>query len=136
MKYPDSFKKGFIDKIESELNKCEIIYNPKTNGIWFINREKKYWYLEYKVNDNFLWWRYDFFNSYIQLFGMDDMTFDEIISKWVEDVLNYKVDVTESIGINDHKQVEDTLNCRVDATRPQEGKLGLSVEDTLNQSQL
>jgi len=62
MSYPETFKKGFITEIEKELNKCEIIYNPNTKGIWFVNREEKYWYLEYKIETNYLWWRYEFFN--------------------------------------------------------------------------
>jgi hypothetical protein len=33
MDYPEKFRKEFIRQIETELNKCEIIYNPNTKGI-------------------------------------------------------------------------------------------------------
>ncbi len=49
MNYTEKYKEGFYKRIEKELNQCEIIYNPNTKGIWFVNRERKYWFLEYKV---------------------------------------------------------------------------------------
>jgi hypothetical protein len=80
MSYSNKFKQGFIDRVEKKLRDCEIIYNPKTKGIWFINREERYWYLEYKIETNYLWWRYEFFNQLKELFCMSNEVFDEIIS--------------------------------------------------------
>ena len=132
MSYPEKFKQGFIKQIEKELNKCEIIYNPNTKGIWFVNREEKYWYLEYKVDTNYLWWRYDYFRMFMELFCMDGNVFREIISEWVENKLNGKVDSTTSKGLILKGMVEDTLNCKVDTTKSLNFPNGLAVEDTLN----
>ena len=116
MDYPESFKKGFINKIEEELNKCEIIYNPNTKGIWFVNREEKYWYLEYKIETNYLWWRYDFFKFYTNLFSMESEVFQPLISEWVENKLNAKVGRTELHNLDENTAVQDTLNCKVVST--------------------
>ena len=116
MSYPEKFKQGFIKQIEKELNKCEIIYNPNTKGIWFVNREEKYWYLEYKVESNYLWWRYEFFKLYTNLFSMDGEVFEKLISEWVENKLNGKVGTTLQHTMNCVQQVEDTLNCKVLST--------------------
>ena len=132
MNYPDKFKQGFITEIEKELNKCEIIYNPNTKGIWFINREEKYWYLEYKVETNYLWWRYDFFKTYMMLFSMSSEVFQELISEWVENKLNGKVDTTDNCRESLFYNVEDTLNFKVDSTWSLLYDCEDEVEDTLN----
>ena len=132
MEYPEKFKEGFIKKIEKELSKCEIIYNDNTESIWFINREKKYWYLEYVCETNVLFWRPTFFNLYINIFSIDDETFKSVISKWVEDVLNCKVLSTKSTSLHKRIWVGETLKCEVLSTE----RFGLSqlhqVGETLN----
>ena len=132
MSYPEKFKQGFINQIEKELNKCEIIYNPNTKGIWFVNREEKYWYLEYKVDTNYLWWRYDFFKSYTDLLSMPSEVFEKVISEWVENKLNGKVATTKSLNFPNGLAVEDTLNCKVVTTHLYQYNFHLLVEDTLN----
>ena len=132
MNYPEKFKQGFIKQIEKELNKCEIIYNPNTKGIWFVNREEKYWYLEYKIETNYLWWRYEFFKLLTDLFSMPSEVFIEVISKWVEDTLNCKVLTTNTGSSKIILEVEDTLNCKVLTTESAIVGAGLGVEETLN----
>ena len=132
MSYPDKFKQGFINLIENELNKCEIIYNPNTKGIWFVNREEKYWYLEYKVETNYLWWRYDFFKSYMELFSMSSEVFQELISEWVENKLNAKVGRTELHNLDENTAVEETLNCKVLTTGFGKSSFPAEVGQTLN----
>ena len=56
-------KEVIFKKLYKDLSKTEII--PYQNGIWFIDREKKYWYLEYKKNGDLYcgcqlvgyWWK-------------------------------------------------------------------------------
>lgn len=132
MSYPNKFKQGFIDRVEKKLRDCEIIYNPKTKGIWFINREERYWYLEYKIETNYLWWRYDFFNQLKELFCMPNEVFDEIISKWVENKLNCEVLTTDYSIDGEAYSVKDILNCKVNTTIATGGTAGLAVEETLN----
>jgi hypothetical protein len=132
MSYSNKFKQGFIDRVEKKLRDCEIIYNPKTKGIWFINREERYWYLEYKIETNYLWWRYEFFNQLKELFCMSNEVFDEIISEWVENKLNCEVLSTRDRFIAFNYELEDTLNCEVHATGALTDFQGLGLEDTLN----
>ena len=116
MEYPEKFKEGFIKKIETELSKCEIIYNDNTESSWFINREKKDWYLEYICETNVLFWRPTFFNLYINIFSIDDETFKSVISKWVEDVLNCTILSPKSTSLHKRIWVGETLKCKVLST--------------------
>lgn len=132
MGYPNKFKQGFIDRVEKKLRDCEIIYNPNTKGIWFINREERYWYLEYKIETNYLWWRYEFFNQLKELFCMPNEVFDEIISEWVENKLNCDVLATDYSIDGEAYSVKDTLNCKVLTTESAIVGAELGVEETLN----
>ena len=132
MSYSNKFKQGFIDRVEKKLKDCEIIYNPNTKGRWLINREERYWYLEYKIETNYLWWRYEFFNQLKELFCMPDEVYNEVISRWVEDTLNCKVLTTCVNNMNQIIWVEDTLNCKVLTTESAIVGAGLGVEETLN----
>ena len=49
MNYTEKYKEGFYKRIEKELNQCEIIYNPNTKGIWFVNREENIGSLNIKL---------------------------------------------------------------------------------------
>jgi hypothetical protein len=132
MGYPNKFKQGFIDRVEKKLKDCEIIYNPNTKGIWFINREERYWYLEYKIETNYLWWRYEFFNQLKELFCIPNEVFDEIISEWVENKLNCKVlSTSKGDGLKNYL-AEETLNCKVLSTHWVAQTLRIRVEETLN----
>jgi len=132
MEYTEKYKEGVFKLFEKELNKCEILYNPNTNGIWFINRETKYWYLEYKVEDNFLWWRHQYFNRIIKLFAMPNDVFEKLISEWVENKLNREVLTTQKYVGFDTLQVEDTLNCKVLTTMKGSNRPISRLEETLN----
>ena len=54
----DGLKQVIFKKLYMDLKGVEII--PYNNSIYFIDREKKYWYFEYEKNGE-LWWRYGFF---------------------------------------------------------------------------
>ena len=116
MNYTEKYKEGFYKRIEKELNQCEIIYNPNTKGIWFVNRERKYWFLEYKIETNYLWWRYDYFKKITSLLAMTSEVFQKLISEWVENKLNAKVGRTELHNLDENTAVQDTLNCKVVST--------------------
>ena len=132
MNYTEKYKEGFYKRIEKELNQCEIIYNPNTKGIWFVNRERKYWFLEYKIETNYLWWRYDYFKKITSLIAMTSEVFQKLISEWVENKLNGKVDTIDKSCYDGGKMVEDTLNCKVVTTSYNNTKFSGRVEETLN----
>ena len=133
----DKLKKIIFDKLYKDLSKVEIInYN---NTIWFIDREDKYWYFEYETSGN-LYWRYDFFIDFFSLFSLEMEEFEPIMSEWVEEVLNckintipepqrfssvdveevlnYKVNTTSYPSIYNCWLVEEVLNCKVNTTTP------------------
>jgi hypothetical protein len=147
----DKVKNIIIKFLSDEMKKVEIInYN---GNIWFIDREKKYWYFELQ-KDGRLWWRYGFFNDFFSLFSLDSNEFEPILKDWVEEVLNckvnttqkglfnfttsveevlnHKVDTTVSADYNDELRVEKALDCNVDTTSPRFLFHPSLVEDVLN----
>ena len=80
-------KKIIFNKLYEYLKNAEIIHFE--NSIWFIDREKKYWYLQYRKS-GLLLWRYQFFNNFFLLFSMDRSKYERVIVEWVEEVLNCK----------------------------------------------
>ena len=84
-------KRRIFDKLYEDLKHAEII--DCSDSIWVVDREKKYWYLEYE-KDGTLWWRDDFFTNFFLLFSMERSQYEQVIVDWVEEVLNCKVDAT------------------------------------------
>ncbi len=109
----DKVKNIIFKFLSDELKNSEIInYN---GNIWFIDREKKYWYFELQ-KDGRLWWRYSFFNDFFFLFSLDSARFEPILKDWVEEVLNCKVNTTVRVVFFMNEEVEEVLNCKVNAT--------------------
>ena len=52
-------------ELYEELSNVEII--PYKDSIWFIDREKEYWYFEFEKSGR-LWWRYYFFDTFFNKF--------------------------------------------------------------------
>ena len=84
-------KKRIFDKLYNDLKDVEII--DCGDSIWFVDREKKYWYLEYEKS-GYLMWRQQFFYNFFLLFSMERSQYEQVIAEWVEEVLNCKVDTT------------------------------------------
>ena len=106
----ERLKKIIYNKLFDDLKDAEII--PYEDYIWFIDREKKYWYLRYSKS-GLLVWRWDFFNRFFQLFSMQQKDYQYVISSWVEYVLNYKVESTTYYNKIRLRGVEDVLNYKV-----------------------
>lgn len=124
----DKLKQIVFKRLYKELGNVEII--PYNNSIWFIDREKEYWYFEFDRSGT-LWWRYHFFNSFFELFSMDRNEFTPILSSWVEEVLNNKVSTTLSTNLLAPLMVEEVLNHKV-ATTKNSNRLNLiRVENAL-----
>ena len=122
-------KKIIFNKLYEDLKNVEII--PYKESIWFIDREKKYWYLEYEKSGH-LWWKYDFFTNFFMLFSMERSEFELVIADWVEEVLNFKVDTTICTQKMCKNLVEEVLNFKVDTTAKWFGKKCIVVEEVLN----
>jgi hypothetical protein len=84
-------KKRIFDKLYNDLKGAEII--DCGDSIWVVDRDKEYCYLKYEKSGN-LWWRYQFFDNFFLLFSMERSQYEQVISEWVEEVLNCKVGTT------------------------------------------
>ena len=122
-------KKIIFNKLYEDLKHAEII--PYKESIWFIDREKKYWYLEYEKNVT-LWWRYDFFTNFFLLFSLEQSEYERVIADWVEEVLNFKVDTTSLGYFPLGRGVEEVLNFKVDTTLDLQLQRKDWVEEVLN----
>ena len=123
--------KGIIyKKLCGDLSRVEIIhYNTY---VWFIDREDKCWYLRYDKSNGQLLWKYNFFCDFFSIFTMDRVEYTPIISSWVEDVLNCRVNTT-GVGIVSKKEwVEEVLNCKVTTTTNALIDIEMWVEEVLN----
>ena len=106
----NKLKQIIFDKLYEDLKHVEII--PHNESIWFIDREKQYWYLEYKKSGS-LWWRWQFFSIFFPLFSIEYDEYQWIIAEWVEEVLNCKVMTPKSLMVPMSNEVEEMLNCKV-----------------------
>ena len=104
-------KKIIFNKLYEDLKHAEIIHFQ--DSIWFIDREKKYWYLEYEKNGT-LWWRHDFFTNFFLLFSIGRLEYQEIIAEWMKEVLNLKVDTILIPPSICTPQMKEVLNLKVD----------------------
>jgi hypothetical protein len=86
-------KKRVFDKLYNDLKDVEII--DCGDSIFFVDRDKEYCYLKYEKSGH-LWWRYQFFDNFFLLFSMERSQYEQVISEWVEEVLNCKVGTTIS----------------------------------------
>jgi hypothetical protein len=84
-------KKRVFDRLYEVLKDVEII--DCGNSIWFVDRKKSYWYLQYEKSGK-LYWMTDFFTDFFLLFSMEQDEYEQVIADWVEEVLNCKVDST------------------------------------------
>jgi hypothetical protein len=89
----DKLKKIIFNKLYKDLSKAEII--DFNDSIWFIDRDNKYWYFEYEKVGR-LYWRYDFFPNFFSVFSLERNEFEPIMSEWIEEVLNCKVNAKSS----------------------------------------
>jgi len=126
---PDRLKKIIFRKLYDDLSHVEII--SFRNSIWFIDREEKFWYFELQ-SDGTLWWRYQFFSDFFILFSLERDDYQSILARWVEEVLNSKVNTTGRLGTHRLALVEEVLNSKVNTTRSALGYPASEVEEVLN----
>ena len=103
----NKLKEVIFKKLYKDLSHVEII--TYENDIWFIDRDDKYWFFKYDSTGR-LWWRRIYFNNFFTLFSLTSIQFVPIISSWVEEVLNSKVNRTISSPNSDTHLVKDVLD--------------------------
>ena len=125
----DRLKDIIFKKLYKELSKVEII--PYQDSVYFIDRDKKYWYFEYEKKGK-LWWRYNFFLDFFVLFSLEPHEYEKVMGDWVEEVLNCKVITTVWFLPKFFRLVEEVLNCKVITTKYAVIKMPSGVEEVLN----
>jgi hypothetical protein len=107
----NKLKEVIFKKLYKDLSHIEII--TYGNDIWFIDRNDKYWFFKYDSTGR-LWWRRIYFNNFFTLFSLSSTEFVPIISSWVEEVLNYKVNSAKQGGVViSYNKMEEVLNSSI-----------------------
>jgi hypothetical protein len=108
----EKLKKIIFNKLYDDLSDVELI--PFNNCIWFINRKKEYWYLQYEKS-GLLYWRFDFFTEFFTLFSLEVSEFESVIGEWAESIFNghYKVNETYQFPPFGTSEVKRVSNLKV-----------------------
>lgn len=122
-------KEIIFKKLYKDLSHAEII--PHQDSIWFIDRENKFWYLEYKKNGT-MWYRFGYFTNLFAPFSLEYKEFQLVLAEWMEEVLNYKIKSYRYSSFTPTWTIEDILKCKV--TNPYNSVMesGWKVDDVLN----
>ena len=118
----------------------EIIYYK--DSIWFIDRERRYWYFEYHKEDKHLWWRWSHFQSALKIFSLNGEEHQGIFGELVNMILNKKQNletkypdkVFKTVGsiLNFKEEVKEVLNNQVKTTNFFDFTKIYEVEEVLN----
>jgi len=122
----ERLKRIIFKKLDQDLGQAEIIVDDN-KSIWFIDRAKKYWYLELRSSGT-LWWRYSFFRDFFPLFGMERQEYEPVIAEWVEEVLKRGVSSTCRIQHRIDFGVEEVLKRGVSSTEFNDGVQSVGAE--------
>jgi hypothetical protein len=110
----ERLKRIIFKKLDQDLGHAEIIVDDD-KSIWFIDRDNMYWYLELKIS-GYLLWRYQFFEDFFPMFGLERKEYEPVIAGWVEEVLKRGVSSTMVGDIFTFMEVEEVLNRKVVST--------------------
>ena len=125
----DRLKQLIFKQLYKELGNVEII--PYKDSIWFIDRENSYWYFQLSAQ-GCLYWRYSFFPSFFSIFSLEQSEFEQILSSWVEEVLNNKSSTTIGFDYFTESLMEEVLNSKVSKTNSCTFTSDLLLEEILN----
>jgi hypothetical protein len=103
----DRTKQFIFNNLIQDLSNVEMIRHDEC--LWFIDREKKYWYLELSSTGK-LYWRYQFFTEFFEMYSIDREVYEPIIREFVELVLNNRITTTAAAERKSKNRLEDALN--------------------------
>ena len=84
----------------------------------------------YNFHLRLLCWQ--FFPNFFNLFSLKQIEFEPIISEWVEEVLNCKVNTPHTDCYHCWNSVEEVINCKVNTPSKYHDGYTLWVEEVLN----
>ena len=109
----DRLKEFIFKKLSDDLSHAEVILYRE--HIWFIDRENKYWYLEFQKSGR-LFWRWGFFDNFFKLFDMGYNEYEPLITEWFELFLHGDVATTDLLTVNHAVLLESVLHNGVTKT--------------------
>jgi len=103
--------KGYNIYVDTSENRFE--YDPES--IWIVNPKTERWIIELEKSGE-LWYYYKFYDNFSMWFKEELSVFEQLITMWVEDVLNRGVSTTKWIWIERMRKVEEVLKRGVSTT--------------------
>jgi len=103
--------KGYNIYVDISENRFE--YDPES--IWIVNPKTERWIIELEKSGE-LWYYYKFYDNFSMWFKEELSVFEQLITMWVEDVLNRGVSTTKWIWIERMRKVEEVLKRGVSTT--------------------
>jgi len=103
--------KGYNIYVDTPENRFE--YDPES--IWIVNPKTERWIIELEKSGE-LWYYYKFYDNFSMWFKEELSVFEQLITMWVEDVLNRGVSTTKWIWIERMRKVEEVLKRGVSTT--------------------
>ena len=125
----DRTKQFIFNNLIKDLSNVEIIRHDES--LWFIDREKKYWYLEL-IKTGKLYWRYQFFTEFFNMYSIDREVYEPIIKEFAELVLNNGITSTAAAQGTGNKPLEDALNNGITSTETTMAVSSKMVSTVLN----
>ena len=133
------YRQYVLNKLVSNLEGFDVYYNPQFKSWWWINPETKEWRFEFKKTGS-LYWYYGWGDNFRMKYSLDDSEFEEMISRYVEQILQNRVVDTGYRHLNkffllEHifqNRVTDTLECRQPYKRFVEDMISKESECTFN----
>ena len=110
----EKFKQTIFDKLSEDLSHTELFLHKES--IWFIDRKNKYWYLSFKSSGQ-LYWRWQFFVEFFELFSLERPEYEPLIKEWVEEALKGEITKTSFCQSNWNGRVEGVLKGGVTKTQ-------------------
>ena len=113
------------------LDNQNFVVTESTNKIYFVNSEEdKYAQIKYDKDDGwcYIYWR--LVEEISTFFSMDESNSQEVIGKWVENILQMGVTNTSNNPNEYGAIVEYTLQMRVTNTNQKEWRYSFQVENT------
>jgi hypothetical protein len=126
----DNLKKIIFNKLYKDLSHVEIICC--NNSVWFIDRNKRYWYFQLEPL-GILWWRHSYFTSFFEIFSIKTKEFTPILIQWVEEVLNSKFSVkTQASSYPFTTEISNVMDCEIFSNEGRMSPYGDMVNDALS----
>ncbi len=107
----EKLKKIIFKKLSIDLQEFKVIqYN---GSIWVIDSKNIKWIFEYFPENKKLFWKYDFFNNFFDLFSLEMDKFEPLLLEWFQNNIKCTIEHTVGLDMTWDFLIGDVLNCVV-----------------------